>query len=68
MNEKVKWMSKETFVPDHMEKLSYSKSVKRKGGQRYTTHTCPIALGFLKLVPDPLIFDHNPIALLLHMV
>jgi hypothetical protein len=27
-----------------------------------------MALGFLKLVPDPLTFDHNPIALLLHMV
>jgi hypothetical protein len=25
-------------------------------------------LGFLKIVPDPLTFDHNPIALLLHMV
>jgi hypothetical protein len=34
--------------------------------EKVDRHTCPIALGFLKLVPDPLIFDHNPIALLLH--
>lgn len=27
-----------------------------------------MAFGFLKLVPDPLSFDHNPIALLLHIV